>query len=180
MSWKSLVIPEGKVKSIAKNGVVFWSSDGGSSEPVEPAYINQLPISQAIDSREPYNGSGYKTGYYLTSSGTFESYSGKANEWLTGYIPYTIDKPIYIKGVSFTTASHDRMYFFSEKTVRETPGINSGTTNLVTYFTIETLGDNYCKLTPKSGLNSATQFVRMSFTTGTPSSVIITIDEPIE
>jgi hypothetical protein len=179
---KSLTIPEGNVKSISRNGIVIWG--GGSVEPPtppSPTYTDQLSNSQAIDSIEKYNGVGYKTGYYLTSSGTFESYSGKANEWMTGCIPYTIDKPIYIKGVGFTTASHDRMYFFSSKTTRVAPAINSGATNLGTYFTVEQLGDKYYKLTPisGSGLPSTAQYVRMSFTTGTPSDVIITIDEEI-
>lgn len=175
---QGLTIPQGDVVKITRNGTVLWEI--GGDEPVVPTYTNQLPRAQAIDSTEPYNGLGYKTGYYLTSSGTFEA-SGKSNEWLTGYIPYTIGKPIYIKGVSFTTASHDRMYFFSDKTARVAPAINSGTTNLVNYFTIENLGTNHFKLTPisGSGLSATTQFVRMSFTTGTPSAVIITIDEDI-
>ena len=95
-----LTIPEGNVVKITCNGSMLWEIKG--DEPVEPT--NQLPISQAINSTDPYNGVGYRTGYYLTSSGTFESV-GKATEWLTGCIPYTIDKSIYIKGVSFTTAS---------------------------------------------------------------------------
>lgn len=175
---KSLAIPEGKVTKITRSNVILW----GEAVPSEPTYTDQLSNSQAIDSTEKYNGCGYKTGYYLTSSGTFETNSGKANEWMTGYIPYTIDKSIYIKGVSFTTASHDRMYFFSSKTTRVAPAINSGSTNLGTYFTTEQLGTDYYKLTPisSSGLSTATQFVRMSFTTGAPSNVIITIDEPIE
>lgn len=176
---QGLVIPQGNVVKITCNGSVFWES--GGDEPVAPTYTNQLSIAQAIDSTSPYNGVGYRTGYYLTSSGTFES-AGKATEWMTGCIPYTIDKSIYIKGVSFTTASHDRVYFFSDKATRVAPGINNGTTNLGTYFTVEQLGTDYCKLTPisGSGLNSATQYVRMSFTTGTPAKVIITVDEPIE
>jgi len=163
---QSLAIPEGNVTKIVCGGSVLWEK-GGSSEPDEPTYINQLTEA------------GYKTGYYLTSSGTFESYSGKSNEWLTGFIPFTVNDSIYIKGVSFTTASHDRMYFFSNETTRVAPAINSGTTNLGTYFTVETLGTDYCKLTPKSGLNASTQLVRMSFTTGNPANVIITINQPI-
>ncbi len=98
------------------------------------------------------------------------------------YVQRMIDKPIYIKGVSFTTASHDRMYFFSDKETRVAPGINNGTTGLAAYFTIEQLGTDYCKLTPisGSGLPASAQWVRMSFTTGTPSSVIITVNELIE
>ena len=172
----SMTIPEGKVVQIACNGVVLW--DGGG-EVTPPSYTNMLPRAEAIDSDAPYNGIGYRVGYYLTSSGTFEA-AGKSNEWVTGYIPYTVDKPIYIKGVSFTTASHDRMYFFSTKTVRVAPGVGGST--LGTYFTVEQLGTDYYKLTPisGSGLPATAQWVRMSFTTGNPADVVITIDEPIE
>lgn len=179
---QGLTIPDGNVIRIARNGVTIWEKDsGGSSEPIEPTYTNQLPIAQEINSDDAFNGCGYMTGKYLTSSSPFYA-SGNTNEWVTGCIPYTVDKPIYIKGVSFTTASHDRMYFFTDKATRVAPGINSGTTNLVTYFTVEQLGDNYYKLTPisGSGLSSTANYVRMSFTTGTPSEVIITVDEPIE
>lgn len=182
MSWQGLIIPEGKVVSIAKGGVTFWSiSGGGTDEPVGPTYENLLPKAQDISTDDPFNGTGYMTGKYLTSSSPFYT-AGKTTEWVTGCIPYTIDKPIYIKGVSFTTASHDRMYFFSNKSTRVAPAINSGTTNLGTYFTIEQLGTDYHKLAPisGSGLPATAQYVRMSFTTGTPSNVVITVDEPIE
>lgn len=178
---QGLTIPEGSVKSISRNGVLLWEK-GGSSEPVEPTYTNQLPIAQDIASDNAFNGCGYMTSKYLSSSSPFYSSTNNANEWVTGCIPYTIDKPIYIKGVSFTTASHDRMYFFIDKSTRVAPGINNGITNIVNYFTVEQLGTDYYKLTPinESGLNSATQYVRMSFTTGIPSEVVITIDESIE
>ena len=175
---KSLTISEGNVKSIAINGVTVWG--GGSTDPVVPTFENLLPKAQDISSDSPFNGTGYMMNKYLSSSSPFYS-SGKANEWVTGCIPYTVDKPIYIKGVSFTTASHDRMYFFTDKATRVAPGINNGTTGLATYFTIEQLGTDYHKLTPISGagLSSQTQWVRMSFTTGTPDNVIITVDEEI-
>ena len=179
---KSLSIPEGVVSAISINGVTVWGRGDNPPTPVEPAYTDQLSRAQDIASDNEFNGCGYMKSAYLSSSSPFYNSTNNANEWVTGCIPYTIDKPIYIKGVSFTTASHDRMYFFSSKTTRVAPGINSGTTNLLTYFTVEQLGTNYHKLTPisGSGLNSATQYVRMSFTTGTPSNVIITVDEPIE
>ena len=176
---KSFQIPEGNVKAISINGVKVWGS--GSSEPSKPKYTNQLPIAQDISSDSPFNGTGYMMSKYLSSSSPFYA-SGKTNEWVTGCIPYTVDKPIYIKGVSFTTASHDRMYFFTDKATRIAPGINNGTTGLATYFTIEQLGTDYHKLTPisTSGLPASAKYVRMSFTTGTPSEVIITVDEAIE
>ena len=179
---KSLAIPEGNVKAIAVNGVTIWSSGGSTEpdEPVTPTYENLLPKSEDISSTDPFNGVGYMTGKYLTSSSPYYA-AGKTNEWVTGCIPWTSTQSIYIKGVSFTSASHDRMYFFTNKATRVAPSINSGTTNLGTYFTVEQLGADYHKLTPisGSGLPASAQWVRMSFTTGTPSAVIITVDEEI-
>ena len=177
---KALAIPEGNVKSIAIGGVEVWNSGRGSTDPIEPTYENLLPKSEDISSKDAFNGTGYMMGKYLSSSSPYYS-SGKDNEWVTGCIPYTVDKSIYIKGVSFTTASHDRMYFFTDKATRVAPGINNGTTGLAAYFTIKQLGTDYHKLTPisGSGLPTSAQWVRMSFTTGTPANVIITVDEEI-
>lgn len=174
-SVSAMTIPDGVVTQIACNGVVLWS--GGNSE---PTYTNQLPIAEDIASTDAFNGSGYMTGNYLSSSSPFYK-TGSTNEWVTGYIPYAVDKPIYIKGVSFTTASHDRIYLFADKATRVAPGME-GLTNVQTYYTVEELGTDYYKLTPISGagLPDTAQYMRMSFTTGTPMDVIITIDEPIE
>jgi hypothetical protein len=177
---KSLSNSKGNIKSIAVNGVVIWGSGGAEpDEPVTPTYEDLLSKAEDISSKDPFNGTGYMTGKYLSSSSPYYK-AGAANDWVTGCIPWTPTQSIYIKGVSFTSASHDRMYFFSAKATRVAPGINSGTTNLGTYFTLEQLGTDYWKLTPKgSGFTSTTQWVRMSFTTGTPSQVIITVDEEI-
>lgn len=176
----SLSIPEGNVVQIACNGVVLW---GGGETPPEPTYTNQLPISQAIDSTDPYNGTGYKMGKYLGSSSPFES-SGAATDWMTGCIPYTGDKPIYVKGVSWTGVSHDRLYSFSNKTTRVAPGITGSGGTLTAYFTYEELGTNYWKLTPIAGAypqsGTTVSYIRFCFASGTPANVIITIDEPIE
>lgn len=178
---KSVTIPEGKVTKIMCGGVVLW--DGGSGEPVEPTYTNQLPIAQAIDSTDPYNGVGYKTGYYLGSSSPFES-SGVATDWMTGCIPYTGVGSIYVKGVAWSSVSHCRLYSFSSKTTRVAPGITGSGGTLTNYFTYEELGTNYWKLTPISGAypqsGTTVNFIRFCFASGTPANVIITIDEPIE
>ena len=148
--------------------------EGGTT----PNFTDQLPIAEDMASTEPFNGKGYMTGVYLSSTETGYN-TGAANEWTTGYIPYASDKSIYIKGVGFTSASHDRLYLFSAKDTDVKTSITGS--NVSTYFTVETLGDNYYKLTPESGAGFAVgiQYVRMSFTTGTPSGVIITVNQPI-
>ena len=163
-------------------------------------YTNLVPTAQAIDSTEPYNGTGYCDGKYLSSSSSPFEGTDTATV-LTGYIPYTISatgvpKTIYIKGAAWEAISHCRMYFFVEgKDSICGPYINgngSGNNALSKYFTVETLGDNYIKLTPivsDSGTNSMlvqitasstnARFVRFSLK-GTGANLIITLDEPIE
>lgn len=167
-------------------------------EAVQVNYTNLVPTAQAIDSTDPYNGTGYKNGYYLSSDSPFEGTD--AATVLTGYIPYTISatgvpKTIYIKGAAWEAISHCRMYFFTAgKDSICGPyisGNGSGNNALSKYFTVETLGDNYIKLTPiasASGTNSMlvstvasaanARFVRFSLK-GTGQNLIITLDEAI-
>lgn len=168
-------------------------------EAVQVNYTNLVPTAQAINSTDPYNGTGYKNGYYLSSSSPFEGTD--AATVLTGYIPYTISatgvpKTIYIKGAAWAAISHCRMFFFDEtkSTIRgpQIAGSSTGNGSITTYYTMETLGENYYKLTPiasDSGTNSKlvqivanstnARFVRFSLK-GTGANLIITMDEPIE
>ena len=168
-------------------------------EAVQVNYTNLVPTAQAMNSTDPYNGTGYKNGYYLSSSSPFEGTD--AATVLTGYIPYTISstglpKTIYIKGAAWEAISHCRMCFFVEnKKSICGPGITgngSGNGALSKYFAVETLGNKYIKLTPiasASGTNSMlvstvasaanARFVRFSLK-GTGANLIITLDEPIE
>ena len=149
--------------------------EGGTT----PNFTNDLLSSEDIASSAVFNGIGYITGNYLTSSAPFYKISTIASDWATGYIPYTVNTPIYIKGVSFTTASHDRMFFFSDKNTRINPTINSGDA-ITTYFTVKQI-DDYYKLTPLSSpdWSEDTRYVRMGFTTGNPSEAIISVGNPI-
>ena len=168
-------------------------------EAVQVNYTNLVPTSQAINSTDPYNGTGYKNGYYLSSNSPFEGVD--AATVLTGYIPYTIPstglpQTIYIKGATWEAISHCRMYFFVEgKNSICGPyisGNGSGNNALSKYFTVETLGDKYIKLTPilsASGTNSMlvstvasstnARFMRFSLK-GMGANLIITLNEPIE
>lgn len=151
--------------------------EGGTT----PNFTNRLPYAEDIDTQNPLNGCGYLTQKYLTTSYPFYN-AGTANEWLTGYIPYTIDKSIYIKGISSFSASHDRLYFFAsdDKTDRTAKAVNG--TNISTYYTVEQLDTDYFKFTPINGTlqdEKTTGYMRLGFTTGTPTEVIITVNEEI-
>ena len=163
-------------------------------------YTNLVPTAQEVDSAAPYNGTGYHDGKYLSTGGSPWEGSDSACV-LTGNIPYVISstglpKTIYIKGAAWEAISHCRMCFFVEnKKSICGPMINgsgSGNSALSKYFTVETLGDKYIKLTPiasASGTNSMlvstvasatnARFVRISLK-GSGANLIITLDEPIE
>ena len=162
-------------------------------------YTNVIPTSQEYSSTAPYNDIGYKDGVYVSSSAA--PYDGVDSAFFaTGFIPYTIPttglpQSIYIKGAAWTSESHARFYFFdSNKTAIHLfiNGNGTGANSLSQYFTIETLGESYYKLTPiasSSGTTSAlistsantqyTNYIRLSLK-GSGENVIITIDEPIE
>ena len=162
-------------------------------------YTNLVPTSQAIDSTAPYNGTGYHDGKYLSTGGSPFEGSDSACV-LTGNIPYVIPttglpKTIYIKGAAWEAISHCRMCFFVENKNSfcgpMISGNGTGNQALSKYFTVETLGDKYIKLTPiasDSGTNSMlvstvassvnARFVRLSLK-GTGANLIITLDEPI-
>lgn len=183
----------------AKTADGFTATYTLTVEAVQVNYTNLVPTAQAINSTAPYNGTGYCDGKYLSSDSPFEGTDTATV--LTGYIPYTIPstgvpKTIYIKGAAWEAISHCRMYFFVEnKNSICGPWISgngSGNQVLSKSFTVETLGDNYIKLTPivsDSGTNSMlvqitatsvnARFVRFSLK-GTGANLIITLDEPIE
>ena len=133
-----------------------------------------------------FNGIGYRDGTYLSTASPY--YGTDASRVTTGLLPYTKDtqKPIYIKGVAYGTASHDRVGYRSS--AHASNGIYStcsfGTGWVNTCFTITQLGNKYFKLTPKSAdvINSTLPgmtHVAFSFV-GKGADLIITIDEPIE
>lgn len=186
------------------NGVISITNVTGNivitANAAKVNYTNLVPTSQEVSSTNPYNGVGYCNGKYLSS--TASPWEGTdAACVLTGNIPYTIPvtglpKTIYIKGAAWNAVSHCRLYFFdSTKNKIVGPyisGNGSGNNALSKYYTVETLGENYIKLTPvqsTSGTSSMlvstvanstnSAFVRFSFV-GTGENLIITLDQPIE
>ena len=86
---KSIVIPEGKVKQIARKsgGFILWK--GG--------HTNLVPTSIDTDGNV-FDGVGYRDGYRLSSSGGL---SAQANTFTTGFIPVTASDVIRMAGVEW-------------------------------------------------------------------------------
>ena len=164
------------------------------------SYTNLVPTSQAVNSADPYNGVGYCNGKYL-SVGASPWEGTDASCVLTGNIPYAIPVTglpgtIYIKGAAWNAVSHCRMIFFTSGKGSivgpQISGHGSGNAALSKYYTVETLEDNYIKLTPIASTSGTTSmlvstvanssnaaFMRFSLA-GTGENLIITVDEPIE
>jgi hypothetical protein len=149
-------------------------------------YTNLVP--QATDLSNPggsiFNGTGYMNGKYISTSAPY--YNADSTTVTTGFIPYTANtqKPIYIKGVTYNTGSHDRLGYHDTNYagVRSTPKFSDRT--FTNCFTYTSLGTNYFMFTPKDAATIDSNLPRMSHIafsfTGTGDNLIITIDEPIE
>lgn len=91
------------------------------------SYTNQITISTDTDG-SVFNGTGYKTGYHLTSSGTLEEWSGIE---VTGFIPCAKGDVVRLSGVSMSktdadAGSVDRICFYdSSKAVLKTMNVNT-------------------------------------------------------
>lgn len=133
-----------------------------------------------------FNGTGYRDGAYLSTASPY--YGTDASRVTTGLLPYSKDtqKPIYIKGVAYGTASHDRVGYRSSahasSSIYSTCSFGTGWVN--TCFTVTQLGSNYFMLAPKSAdvINSTLPgMTHLAFSfVGKGADLIITIDEPIE
>lgn len=140
-------------------------------------FTNLVPLSQERSSTAIYNGVGYKNGVYCTDSGDTAA-SGIVS---TGYIPYTWDPShvLYIKGATLDTSTESvRIYGFASKTtMNNNVGYTSGS-RITERFTVETLGDKYYKLTPKTATNATLTYIRISLV-GTGENLIVTVNEQI-
>lgn len=152
---------------------------------------NLVPTATVVNGTAIYNGVGYKDGYRI-SGGISES--ALAGYVMTGAITYKENsdgthKTIYIRGAALDTSdSSCRWTGLPENaTVSNTIQLNGGATNagyrFSDYFTVETLGEKYYKMTPKeSGFDGYGRTVvgfLMSLK-GSGANLIITLDEPIE
>jgi hypothetical protein len=174
------------ISSVTDNIVIT-----GSAAKAAASYTNLIPT--ALNLTNPDGGAifnanstpGYMNGKYISTSSPY--YNTDATTVTTGFIPYTknIQKPIYIKGVTYATGSHNRMGYYDTNYptgVRSTPKFSDAA--FTSCFTVTQLGTNYFKFTPAAAATIESKFPRMKYIafsfTGTGDNLIITIDEPIE
>lgn len=165
------------------------------------SYTNLVPTSLAVDGAVFNDGLGYKNGVRMSSSGP-SSDSSSATSVTTGFIPYTIPSnglpgTIYIKGITLQNASGQRLYFSKDRQAYIRLYLEgtytTGSNALSTYYTVETLGTQYYRLTPKPSGDSSVianqsvggdatttaQYMRWSFV-GTGENLIITVNQEID
>ena len=147
-----------------------------------PTANNITPIDTSV-----FDGVGYRNGVRLSGW----SLSSNADYVTTGVIRWRESpgafaglKPIYIKGATLDLSkSYVRVNIIQNNNGGLYLSATSVSgTNWNTYFTIETLGENYYKLTPiESGISSWYNIICLQFSLfGKGDNLIITIDEPIE
>ena len=189
---RSITIPEGNVVQIACNGVVLWGGGGGT--PDAPSYTNLVRKAVANDGSTIYGTGGYTDGKYLSSNG---AYGNDAAFVSTGNIKMTWNSPIYIKGNALTAVSHTRMYTTRDlyggsnyTSICSIVGNNtSGDRSFAYWFTVETLGDMYYKLTPTQtfldrcvtlGVDDIGYYYFRLSVPGVGATLVITENEPIK
>lgn len=144
-------------------------------------YTNQVTISTDADGNV-YNGTGYKDGYRISSSGAEAELSGFT---ATGFIPFTKGQTIRIGGEGITYDSYGcvLMCYDTSKTVIANVGIGYdkvGNTNYGTWTTEETSVfcldpvDNY-----PSTFSGDSLYIRIS-AKGSGANLIVTLDEKID
>lgn len=187
------------VKRSSTHTVVFEIGSSSTSAvsftvSVPPKYTNLIPTATVVNGTAIYNGTGYKDGYRISSAISTSAASGYVT---TGVMPFAEKadgtRPvIYIKGVTLDTTDKNCRWsglpYLVNATASNCVQLNGGSTNtanmLGTYFTIETLGTNYYKLTPiESAFDAWTGSPigkMMMSMKGSGANMIVTTDQPIE
>lgn len=124
-----------------------------------PSYTNQVPISTDANG-QIYNGTGYKDGYRLNSSGAEVAAAGKS---VTGFMPFVVGDKLHTRGIGWnnTAASSNYIAFYNASKVC----IQSvSEANYRTNHTLTTNGDiNGDIIASGWGIDlSATAYIRIS------------------
>lgn len=145
------------------------------------SYTNQVPISTDADGNV-YNGTGYKDGYRINSSGAEVALNRFAT---TGFIPFTKGQTIRIGGEGITYAEYGclLMFYDTAKNCVLNAGIGYQHVGNSTYGTWTTEDTSVFCLDPfdtyPNTLSGNSGYIRIS-AKGSGANLIVTLDERIE
>lgn len=179
-----------------KNGKIYADNHGAGIDRewdvvVYASYTNLVPTAVTADESGIYNAPyGYMNGMRISSVTNIVAADGYVTTgimtWRKEPGAFSSLKPIYIKGAALdTTKSYVRMMLISNVSGTQMYGAatvaGGSNNNWGNYFTIETLDEQYYKLTPiESGMtswNNIRYFMVSLY--GSGENLIITVDEPI-
>ena len=144
------------------------------------SYTNQVPISTDADGNV-YNGTGYKDGYGISSSG---AEAALRSATATGFIPFTKGQTIRIGGEGITYDKYGCLLMFYDlsKTVIANAGISYDKIGNTTYGTWTTEETSVFCLDPNdtypNTLSGNSGYIRIS-ANGSGANLIVTLDEKI-
>lgn len=168
---KKVSIAAGDVKQIAINGVVVWSG------------VNNL-VPTSIDSNGSiYNGTGYKDGYRLSSSGGVSG-TAVATATHTGFMPVKQGDVIRIKiAGGFAQSGSGNYICFYNSSFGLVKADYPETWKGGKYGTTETLEDGSTLITGftanQSGVTGAVAYFRVSLNPCKGANLTITVNEEI-
>ena len=144
------------------------------------SYTNQVPISTDADGNV-YNGTGYKDGYRINSSG---AEAALRSATATGFIPFTKGQTIRIggEGIRYDKYGCLLMFYDLSKTVITNAGIGYDKVGNTTYGTWTTEENSVFCLDPNdtypNTLSGNSGYIRIS-ANGSGANLIVTLDEKI-
>ena len=145
------------------------------------SYTNQVSISTDADGNV-YNGTGYKDGYRISSSG---AEAALRSATATGFIPFTKGQTIRIGGEGITYDKYGCLLMFYDlsKTVITNAGIGYDKVGNTTYGTWTTEENSVFCLDPNdtypNTLPGNSGYIRIS-ANGSGANLIVTLDEEIK
>lgn len=164
------------------------------------AYTNQLPIS-TDNKGNVYNGVGYASGRYSSSSTAFGSLKAEEGYYTTGLIPFKMGQTLRVKGAeiselpvpavegiypSFALVGSSRTAFIGGKYFNWLQHLNTVMDKTSEYYFVKsaTVSNDICTFVTDKNTGSSISaddvcYISLSLKVTDPSAVIITVDEEI-
>lgn len=184
------MIDFGSMKKLTVGGVVLKQLLIGGIQVWKSGYKNWVPVSTTADGVTVYNGTGYKEGYRLSSSGAEKTQTGAV---LTGFIPAQKGDVIRMAGAAWGTTVSGGYCYLQVYNAAFSPVaqvnryMNEGSTGLSNYDSTKIDGAASRILTDENGVTTfdiawksgvAFSYFRIS-ATGKGAEMVVTVNEEV-